>query len=230
MPRIDAQPIVDLRSGEQMREELLLRMVVEHRRGDRPGSVPPASGTDGSDHPARPARRPRRGVCRRARTAGCRERSRVARCATPIRSRPSNARVTLQQVPPQALTFEVTETATIPDMAAAERFAERVTQLGCGLALDDFGAGHGGLAYLKHLPFGVIKIDRQFVRDVTRNRCSRAVVEAVVHLAGSLDLVTVAEGIEDERTLEVVRDLGVDYGQGFFIGHPTPMTPLHAVS
>ena len=74
-----------------MREELLLRMVSSTGEVIPPGSVPPASGTDGSDHPARPARRPRRGVCRRARTAGCREPLGVARCATPIRSRPSSA-------------------------------------------------------------------------------------------------------------------------------------------
>jgi diguanylate cyclase (GGDEF)-like protein/PAS domain S-box-containing protein len=124
---------------------------------------------------------------------------------------------------PKTLVFEITETALVGDRAAAEAFVGRLHQLGCRVALDDFGTGFGSFTYLKQLRVDYLKIDREFVRDIERNAASRRVVEAVVGLASGFGLKTVAEGVEDERTLALLRQLGVDYGQGFLIGRPAPL-------
>lgn len=128
--------------------------------------------------------------------------------------------LTAENVEPGALTLEVTETAAIASIAEARAFAERLTRLGCHLALDDFGAGFGSFYYLKHLPFDTVKIDGEFVRDLPRSESDRLLVAALVELAHGLGKRTVAEFVEDEETLELVRKLGVDYGQGHHIGSP----------
>jgi PAS domain S-box-containing protein len=125
-------------------------------------------------------------------------------------------------VDPSSLVFELTETALITDEAAAMAFVERIHALGCRLALDDFGTGYGGFTYLKHLPVDLLKIDVDFVRDLATNSASRHVVEAVVTLARAFGLQTVAEGVEDAAALEVVRELGVDFAQGYHIARPAP--------
>ncbi|HUA74246.1 MAG TPA: EAL domain-containing protein [Solirubrobacteraceae bacterium] len=124
---------------------------------------------------------------------------------------------------PKTLVFEITETAVVSDRIAAEVFVGRLRQLGCRVALDDFGTGFGSFTYLKQLAVDYLKIDREFVRDLGRNPASRRVVEAVVNLADGFGLQTVAEGVEDEHTLELLRELRVDYGQGFLIGRPAPL-------
>jgi diguanylate cyclase (GGDEF)-like protein/PAS domain S-box-containing protein len=124
---------------------------------------------------------------------------------------------------PKTLVFEITETALVSDRIAAEAFVGRLHQLGCRVALDDFGTGFGSFTYLKQLAVDYLKIDREFVRDIERNPASRRVVEAVVSLANGFGLKTVAEGVEDEHTLELLRELRVDYGQGYLIGRPAPL-------
>jgi diguanylate cyclase (GGDEF)-like protein/PAS domain S-box-containing protein len=128
------------------------------------------------------------------------------------------------QVDPKQLIFEVTETAAIGNMAAAQSCAERLGELGCRFALDDFGAGFGSFYYLKHLPFDFIKIDGEFVRNCTVDRTDRLVVKAVVELAKGMGKLTVAEFVGDQETLCVLRDLGVDYLQGFHLGKPAPLS------
>lgn len=127
------------------------------------------------------------------------------------------------EVDPRQLTFEVTETAAIGNMAAAKGCAERLGALGCRFALDDFGAGFGSFYYLKHLPFDFIKIDGEFVRSCTVDRTDRLVVGAVVELARGMGKRTIAEFVGDEQTLSVLRELGVDYVQGFHLGKPAPL-------
>jgi EAL domain-containing protein (putative c-di-GMP-specific phosphodiesterase class I) len=94
--------------------------------------------------------------------------------------------------------------------------------LGCKLALDDFGTGYSGFSYLKNLPIDLLKIDMEFVRDATRNPVSRHVIIAVVSLAGAFGIRTVAEGVEDAETLDLLVSLGVDEAQGYFLGRPGP--------
>jgi EAL domain-containing protein (putative c-di-GMP-specific phosphodiesterase class I) len=124
---------------------------------------------------------------------------------------------------PALLVLELTETALVQDQAATESFAHRIHRLGCKLALDDFGTGYGGFTYLKNLPIDFLKIDIEFVRDMTTNPASRLVVEAVVALARGFDLRTVAEGVEDAGTLKMLREYGVHYAQGYHIGRPGPL-------
>jgi EAL domain-containing protein (putative c-di-GMP-specific phosphodiesterase class I) len=126
-------------------------------------------------------------------------------------------------VDPNSLVFEITETALITDEAAAKAFADRVHALGCKLALDDFGTGYGGFTYLKRFPVDLLKIDIEFVRDLPTNPDSKHVVEAVVALAQAFGLQTVAEGVEDAATLQLLRALGVDFAQGYHIARPRPV-------
>jgi PAS domain S-box-containing protein len=124
---------------------------------------------------------------------------------------------------PRLLTFEITETTLVTNGAAARAFVERMHALGCRIALDDFGTGYGTFTYLKQLPIDYLKIDIEFVRDLVDEPASRNVVEAIVSLARSFGLSTVAEGVEDKATLELLRRLGVDYAQGYHIGRPAPL-------
>ena len=124
---------------------------------------------------------------------------------------------------PTSLVFEITETALIEDEVAARRFAERLQELGCKLALDDFGTGYGGFTYLKQLPLDFLKIDIEFVRDLATDPASSHVVQAVVALARGFGLQTVAEGVEDAATLELLGELGVDLAQGYHIARPAPL-------
>jgi len=124
---------------------------------------------------------------------------------------------------PELIVCEITETALMRDTAAAEAFVQGLNDLGCKVALDDFGAGYGGFAYLKRLPVSYLKIDREFVRDLSQEAASRHVVSAVVSLARAFSLVTVAEAAEDEATLELLRQLGVDRVQGYVIARPAPV-------
>jgi PAS domain S-box-containing protein len=123
---------------------------------------------------------------------------------------------------PADLVFEITETALMTDLRAGAEFARELAALGCGLAIDDFGTGFGSLVYLKTLPITHLKIDIEFVRDLPNNPANRHVVDAIVSLARAFNVHTIAEGIEDEATLNCVRDAGVDFGQGFHLGRPAP--------
>lgn len=127
---------------------------------------------------------------------------------------------------PAKIVFEITETALLENDEAARQFAQRVRRLGCRLALDDFGTGYSSFTYLKHLPVDFLKIDMEFVRDAVHNESSRHVVNAVVALATAFGLQTVAEGVEDVETLDLLRRLGVDFAQGYYLGRPQPATHL----
>ena len=123
---------------------------------------------------------------------------------------------------PSLLTLEITETALSDDLEACIAFARDIAALGCRLSLDDFGTGYGTLTYLASLPVSEIKIDRRFVTGLVDDPGSVEIVRAVVGLARSFHATTVAEGVEDEATLALVRDLGVDVAQGYLLGRPGP--------
>jgi PAS domain S-box-containing protein len=123
---------------------------------------------------------------------------------------------------PSDIECEITETALVRDLPAAEAFVRGLIDLGCTVALDDFGVGYGGFAYLKRLPVSVLKIDREFVQDLCDEISSQHVVSAVVSLAKAFGMKTTAEGPESVETLDMLRELGVDHAQGFIIGRPVP--------
>ena len=125
-------------------------------------------------------------------------------------------------VDPSALILEITETTAVADVALARVFAERMTDLGCAFALDDFGAGFGSFYYLKHLIFDYVKIDGEFVAHVHESAVDRTIVRSIVGIARDLGKRTVAEFVSDPRILEVCREEGVDFAQGYLIGRPVP--------
>jgi PAS domain S-box-containing protein len=118
------------------------------------------------------------------------------------------------------LVFEITETSVADNLDAARSFATRIRALGCAIALDDFGVGHGTFTYLRHLPVDYLKIDMQFVRNLLSDPEDRQVVQAIVGVARQFGIETIAEGVEDEVTMATLRSMGVDYAQGFLTGRP----------
>lgn len=130
------------------------------------------------------------------------------------------ALVVASALPPGALTFEITETAAIADIGGLQRWARRLKELGCGFALDDFGTGFSSFAYLQALPVDLVKIDGSFVRDLDTNPTNRALVAAMVAIAHALGKTVVAEMVEREAVADILRDLGAEYGQGWFWGKP----------
>jgi diguanylate cyclase (GGDEF)-like protein/PAS domain S-box-containing protein len=129
-------------------------------------------------------------------------------------------------IDPASLIFEVTETAAVADIDHARSFAETLAKLGCRFALDDFGAGYASFYYLKHLPISYLKIDGEFVRDLPDSRTDRLIVNALVDVCEGLDIRTVAEFVADQRTMDLVREAGVDFAQGYHIGKPEPVSSL----
>ncbi len=125
-------------------------------------------------------------------------------------------------VDPSALILEITETAAVADVALARDFAERMIDLGCAFALDDFGAGFGSFYYLKHLLFDYVKIDGEFVAHVADSPVDRTIMRSIVGIARDLGKRTVAEFVSDPAILEVCREEGVDFAQGYLIGKPMP--------
>jgi EAL domain-containing protein (putative c-di-GMP-specific phosphodiesterase class I) len=125
-------------------------------------------------------------------------------------------------VAPSQLVVEITETAAISDMESARIFCAGVLELGCDLALDDFGAGFGSFQYLKHLPFSYLKIDGDFIRRLPVSRTDQLVVRAIAGVVRGMGARTIAEFVGDETTIEMLRSYGVDYAQGFAVGRPAP--------
>jgi PAS domain S-box-containing protein len=129
------------------------------------------------------------------------------------------------QVNPAQLTFEITETALIGNLLEARRFADRVRHLGCELALDDFGSGYASFRYLRIFPIDLVKIDGEYVVDLVANPQDQVLVRALVQVCQAYGIHTVAEFVQDEPTLRLLRELGVDYVQGYLIGRPAPLLP-----
>lgn len=123
-------------------------------------------------------------------------------------------------VEPGTITFEITENVAIGNITLAVQFLEQLRALGCCTALDDFGIGYSSFAYLKDLPVDYVKIDGSFVKDIETNVLHRAMVKSMHEVAHAVGKKTVAEFVESERCLEMLRDIGVDYVQGYHIGKP----------
>ncbi|MCK9531886.1 MAG: EAL domain-containing protein [Gammaproteobacteria bacterium] len=124
------------------------------------------------------------------------------------------------RVAPERLTFEITETSAIADLAAASVLLERLRALGCRTALDDFGAGYSSFAYLKDLPVDFVKIDGSFVRNIDQDPLHLAMVRSMNEIAHAMGKWTVAEFVGSARALEVIRELSVDFAQGYYTGVP----------
>ena len=124
---------------------------------------------------------------------------------------------------PADLVFEITETALMTDIEKGHAFAQGIVELGSSVALDDFGTGYGTFTHVKKLPIKYLKIDIEFVRDLVDSQANQHVVKAIVNLATGFGCETIAEGVEDAETLELLKEFGVDFVQGFYLGRPAPI-------
>jgi diguanylate cyclase (GGDEF)-like protein/PAS domain S-box-containing protein len=128
-----------------------------------------------------------------------------------------------QHHPRCKLCFEITETAAIQNFSTAIKFIEHFRARNCMFALDDFGSGFSSFAYLKTLPVDFIKIDGEFVKNIIHEPIQLAIVQAIHQVADVSGKKTIAEHVEDEHVLNVLRGLGIDYGQGYYFDHPSPL-------
>ena len=129
----------------------------------------------------------------------------------------------ISSVDPGRLLFEITETAALADIQAAQRLIGAIRDLGCRTALDDFGVGFSSFLYLKELPVDIVKIDGSFIRNLPRSTNDRIFVKAMADVATGLGKHTIAEFVEDQATLAMLGELGVDYAQGYYVGKPGPL-------
>ena len=126
-------------------------------------------------------------------------------------------------IPAEKLCFEITETAAASDIVSATRFINAVKQRGCYFALDDFGSGVSSFNYLKHLPVDFLKIDGAFVREMATNSIDYAMVRSINEIGHVMGKKTIAEFVEDTNTLGKLRNVGVDFAQGYGVGRPLPI-------
>jgi diguanylate cyclase (GGDEF)-like protein/PAS domain S-box-containing protein len=216
------QPIVNLRTGETVQHELLLRMRGEDGSIIAPGDFLPIAERYGLISEID------RWVLRQAvELAAQGEPTEFNLSAVSIDDpdilRELEFAIEETGADPALMVLEVTETAMMTQLDAGQRFALQVKALGCQLALDDFGTGFASLSYLRRIPARLLKIDREFVRDLTRSETDERLVRGIVGLAREFEQTTIAEGIEDEATLVRLRELGVHLGQGYLFGRPEPI-------
>jgi diguanylate cyclase (GGDEF)-like protein len=213
-----AQPIFDLRRHCVAREELLVRMLDDD--GD---VIPPSSFLPIAERFGLIAEIDRLVLSKAIELAG-RSRPIAVNVSGGSLSDPrlvADVREAIADgLNPSWLDFEITETAAISNMADARSFAQTVTEMGCGLGLDDFGTGFSSFSYLKELPIQHLKIDIEFIRNLRTSPVDQRLVQALVQFAKAFGQETVAEGVEDADTLAMVRAFEIDYAQGFHIGKP----------
>jgi diguanylate cyclase (GGDEF)-like protein/PAS domain S-box-containing protein len=126
-------------------------------------------------------------------------------------------------VDPRRICFEITETAAVSKLDAAIHFISLLKGKGCRFILDDFGSGLSSFSYLRDLPVDFLKIDGEFVQNMLDDRVKRAMVESINQIGHVLGIQTIAEWVENRQTLEALKELGVDYAQGYWLARPQPL-------
>jgi diguanylate cyclase (GGDEF)-like protein len=222
---LHSQPILDLASGGIERYELLLRMTSEEGE-----LLPAASFIEAAERSGMIQELDRWVVSRALELLAERERQ-----GRPLSLHINLSGASLTDVSvlefierrldeagtdPSNCTFEITETANVYDYETAAGFADRLTDVGCQVAIDDYGSGFGPFHYLKRIPFDLIKIDGAFVRDMPRSDADQLTVQAIVQIARGLGKATIAEFVQDDKTTQMLREYGVDMAQGFHLGRP----------
>jgi diguanylate cyclase (GGDEF)-like protein len=225
---LHSQPIHSLASGGIERYELLLRMT-----GDDGELLPAASFIGAAERSGMVQELDRWVVARALEMLGRRERE-----GAPVSLHVNLSGVSLGDLSvlefierqldegdadPSRCTFEITASAQVVDLARAGGFADRLAEFGCQVAIDDYGSGIGPFEYLKGLPFDLIKIDGAFVRDMPHSDADQLIVQAIVQIARGLGKSTIAEFVQDDATVEMLRDYGVDMAQGFHLGEPVDL-------
>jgi len=129
-------------------------------------------------------------------------------------------------IAPKYIQFEITETAAVKHLHEAKRLISTLRSVGVSIALDDFGSGLSSFAYLKELPIDCLKIDSSFIHTMENSDVDYSVVSTINHLGHIMGITTVAEGVENEKQLQLLKKIGVDYLQGFLFQHPQPLNQI----
>ena len=231
--QLSYQPIVSVADGNISDYEVLLRMQLDDGNVILPGGFLPAAERFGLIHHVD------RWTVRRAITdlAKLHDEANPLHFAINLSGRAFedkellpmiNSMLLETQLPPSSLTFEITESAAISNLAEATTFINRLKEMGCQFALDDFGTGFCSFAYLKHLPVDKLKIDGSFVKGLAHASVDQAMVKSMNQIAHALGKQTIAEFVENKETLALLKDYGVDYAQGHFCGKPVKSVHTHA--
>ena len=130
------------------------------------------------------------------------------------------------EIDTESICFEITETSAIADMPNALRFMSTLRKTGCRFALDDFGSGLSSFAYLRTLPVDYLKIDGVFIHDLVNNQLDRALVNSINEIGHVMGKKTIAEHVESDAVLERLREMGVDFVQGFGVAYPQALSRL----
>jgi PAS domain S-box-containing protein len=222
-----AQPIIEVATGNTVHHELLVRMIAPGGEVIAPGAFLPVAEEHGL------IRDIDRRVFELAILHAAAGHPVAINVSAESISEPGlfhhvEEQLAAHAIAPGLIIFEITETALVRNEGVAQVFIENVRRLGCGVALDDFGTGYGSFRYLKHLPVNVLKLDQEFVRDLDgeSSMVNRHVIEATVTLARGMGQKTVAEGVETQSALEIIRELGVNYAQGYLFARPAPAGQL----
>ena len=226
------QPIVDLKSGERLGIEALIRWMHPERGLLKPVDFIDHAETSGQIEPI--GEWALRTACNATAHLASDGYTSVNVSARQLRL-PRLADVIARALdssglPAERLVLEITETATVSNMSEALVRLEELKTLGVKIALDDFGTGYSPLTRLRSLPVDILKIDRSFVRNVVHSEKDQAIVRGVIEIAQRLGLRTVAEGIEDPTQLDTLRNLGCDSGQGYLWTQPTALHAFEAAS
>ncbi len=232
---LDAQPILDLRSNRIAQYELLLRLRGDGGEVVLPGAFLDVAEQSGLIHDID------RWVVRRA-IHLIAEQRRAGRDLPLQVNLSAKAFADSQLLPlierelaaaairPGSLVLEVTETAAITNIHQAQKFVSTLKGLGCQFALDDFGVGFSSFHHLKHLPVDYLKIDGRFIRNIAHDPLDQHLVRAMVEVARGLGKETIAEFVGDEETVRLLREYGVGYAQGYYIGRPGVLGEIPADS
>jgi len=227
------QPIVNIEDNAVLDYEVLVRMVCNDGQLILPGGFMPAAARFGLIHSVD------RWIVRRAisQLAGLHAKGRQTSFSINLSGKAFEDESLLPMIreqldtlglDPSYLTFEITETAAIANLAAAEEFITALKDIGCQFALDDFGSGFSSFAYLKHLPVDKLKIDGAFVKGMAHSAVDQAMVESMNQVAHALGKQTVAECVENGETLQILKEMGVDRAQGNYIGRPDALPEIPA--
>ncbi len=133
-----------------------------------------------------------------------------------------------ENIPPAMLCFEITERVAINNIELARKFIDTLKLMGCSFSLDDFGTGVSSFGYLKELPVDYLKIDGSFIKDIATDTVGRAMVQSVNQVGQLMSVKTIAEYVENDNIITILREIGIDYGQGYGIAKPLPLPDIIA--
>jgi EAL domain-containing protein (putative c-di-GMP-specific phosphodiesterase class I) len=133
-------------------------------------------------------------------------------------------------VPYQSICFEVTETAAVANLSVALKFINKMRELGCKFSLDDFGSGLSSFSYLQNIPVDYLKIDGAFVNDIDVNKVNRAMVRSINEISHVMGMKTICEFVENKEVEDVLKEMDVDFAQGYYYAKPKPIENLFSIT